>query len=164
MRNGSPWACAAAVFALAAAGCSAFESVGLAPNRVDPTVVRNPGAREEPGRVGVRHVLIGFEGALPTATRTRDEARALAETVYERARSGADFRELVRLYTDDRHGDGSYVLVNFGIPARGDEVERARFVRGFTRAAFSLEPGQIALVAHDPDESPYGWHVIVREK
>lgn len=145
------------------AALAACEAVGLAENPIDHGAVRQPAAREEPPVVEVQHVLISFAGAgLPNVTRTKDEAKALAERVYDLARGGRDFGDLVRLYSDDRHGDGFFRIANFGMPLAADTTERARLVRGFTRAAFSLEPGQTALVANEPAESPFGWHVIRR--
>lgn len=155
--------------ALAAAllgGCSLLESVGLGPNRPDPEAVRAaPDERREPDHVTVRHVLISFDKAgIQSVTRTRAEAERLAAKVEALARSGRDFADLVRTYSDDRHGDGLYRLANWGIDAAADEAERDKMVRGFGRVAFSLEPGEIGVLPHDANESPYGWHIIRREK
>lgn len=143
--------------------CSAFESVGFAPNRVDETAVREAPTPGEPPRVEVQHVLIAFEGTgVAGVTRTKEEAERLAAHVFEQARAGRNFDELVRLYSDDRHGGGFFRIANFGVPAAPDETERGRLVRAFSRAAFSLEPGALTLVPWEEGESPFGWHVIRR--
>jgi len=167
----SPAACprprpAAALFLAALAalpGCAFFEAVGFAPDHPDETAVRAAPTREEPAYVDVQHVLVAVQGTgVPGVTRTKEEAERLAQQVLERAQKGQDFRELVRLYSDERRGDGTLRIANFGMTAGPDEYERGRLARGFARAAFALEPGDITLVPWDPPGSPYGWHVLRR--
>ena len=146
-------------------GCAFFEAVGLAPNRPDPEAVKEPAGREEPQHVVVRHVLISCVDAnLPGVTRTRAEAERLAAKVQQLAVAGHDFGDLVRLYSDDRHGDGSYSLANWGVPAKPGEADRESMVRGFGRVAFSLDPGQIGMLPYDKIDSPFGWHIIRRDE
>ena len=147
-------------------GCAAFEAIGFAPNRPNPEAVKTvAGTTDGPERVTVRHVLLSFEATKSRGvTRTQDEARALAEKVLSRAKGGQDFDELVRLYSDDRHGDGSYTLVNWGVAALPSEVQRQDMVRAFGDGAFSLAPGGVTLVEYDKDRAPYGYHVIRRDK
>lgn len=154
--------CAAALLG----GCSFFDAVGLAPNQPDPEAVKvAPDERREPDHVTVRHVLISFDKAgIQSVTRTRAEAERLAAKVEALARSGRNFADLVRSYSDDRHGDGVYRLANWGCAPDTDEAEREKMVRGFGRVAFSLDPGQIALLPYDANDSPFGWHIIRREK
>lgn len=155
----------AALVLASAPGCSFFEAVGFAPNRPDPEAVKLPAGREEPPRVVVRHVLISCdEGNIPGVTRTRAEAERLAAKVQQLATTGHDFGELVRLYSDDRHGDGRYRLANWGVPAKPGEADRESMVRGFGRVAFSLDPGQIGVLPFDKNDSPYGWHIMRREE
>lgn len=152
--------------ALLASGCGLLRSVGLSENEADPAAVRTPpDERREPDRVVVRHVLIAFEETrLAGVTRTKDEAKRLAERVFEMARSGRDMAELARLYSDDRHATGMYAVANWGVPSEGDEMERDRMARGFGRVAFGLDPGQVGIVPYDENDSPFGWHVIRRER
>lgn len=151
---------------LAAASCGVMQSVGLGPNEVDPTAVRRPaGTREEPPRVVVRHVLISFRGTkVPGVTRTKEEAERLAQKVLELAKSGRDFGDLVRLYTDDRGSDGTYAMSNWGVQPESDETPREGMVRGFGRTAFSLEPGEIGMTPYHSTESPFGWHILRRDR
>ena len=144
-------------------GCAFFEAVGFAPDRPDENAVRTAPTREEPAYVEVQHVLVALQGTgVPGVTRTKEEAERLAGQVLEKARNGQDFRELVRLYSDERRGDGTLRIANFGMTAGPDEYERGRLARGFARAAFAMEPGDVTMVPWDPPDSPYGWHVLRR--
>jgi len=154
------------VLALAAAGgCSLFKDVGLAPEEPDTTATSRVPSADEPAHVLVQHVLVSFEGTrIRGATRTKDEAKALALRVLEQARAGRDFGELVRLYSDDRASEGRIALANWGVPTEGDETERRKMVRGFGATAFRLAVGEIGLVEYDANASPFGWHVVKRLK
>jgi foldase protein PrsA len=92
-----------------------------------------------------------------------EEARVLAEELFERAKSGEDFDALVKEYTDDSH-PGIYKMSNFGIPA--DEANgvyaRDRMVAAFGDVGFPLKVGEIGLASYDPQKSKYGWHIIKR--
>jgi hypothetical protein len=119
----------------------------------------------EPQFVTVQHILIGFEGTIPgkPVTRTREDAQALAEKIFQRAKAGEDFGELVRQYTDDAY-PGIYKMANFGVkddPSRGI-FERAHMVAAFGDVGFPLAVGAIGMAAYDPQKSPYGWHIIKR--
>ncbi len=157
------FACALAACGLSLAACSLFKGIGLAPNEVDPEAVRIDAPAGEPAHVVVRHVLVSFEGTdVPACTRSKEEARSLAEKVLADARAGRDFGELVRLYSDDRQGDGTYRMANWGVPTGADEVERQKMTRGFGNLAFALGVGEVGLLEYDPVKSPFGWHVIKR--
>ncbi|MCK5619541.1 MAG: peptidylprolyl isomerase, partial [Candidatus Krumholzibacteria bacterium] len=70
----------------------------------------------EPDYITVQHILIGFSGSLPgkPITRTKEEARVLAEEIFNRAQAGENFDALVREYTDDSF-PGKYKMANFGL-------------------------------------------------
>lgn len=157
---------AALAAALALTSCSLFKDVGLAPADLDHAAVKaGNGERTEPPRVVVRHVLVSFDTiGLVGVTRSKDEAEKLAQQVLQLAKSGRDFGDLVRFYSDDRHGDGSYAIANWNTPANADERPREGTYRGFAKLAFSLEVGEVGLVPYSPTEAPSGWHVMVRTK
>ncbi|XZE17631.1 peptidylprolyl isomerase [Pirellulaceae bacterium SH449] len=119
--------------------------------------------KKQPRRVMVQHCLISFDGGVPGATRSRDEAQKLAEQLFEQAKSGADFHQMVKQYSDDP-GLGIYKLVNFGIPV--DPVSgasgRDTMVKGFGDMSFSLQVDEIGLCPYDSNNSRYGWHIIKR--
>ena len=70
------------------------------PTPGDPTA--NPADQEQ---VGARHILIQYQGSMrasPTVTRTKDEAKALADKVLLEAKApGADFAALAKLGLND---------------------------------------------------------------
>jgi len=73
-----------------------------------------------------------------------EEARELAE----RARSGEDFGELAREYSDDP-----------GSAQKGGDLgyfHRGQMVKEFEEVAFGMKPGEVS----DPVLSRFGWHVI----
>jgi len=113
----------------------------------------------------VQHLLVAFEGSVPgkPVTRSQEEAKALAEELFERAKSGEDFDALITEYTDDSP-PGIYKMANFGVQAdMGQGVfARARMVRAFGDVGFPLEVGEFGLAQYDPQASQYGWHIIKR--
>ncbi len=121
--------------------------------------------KEEPQLIAVQHILIAFDGSLPGRTigRTKEEAKVLAESVFEQAKSGADYDTLVKENTDDAY-PGIYKMANFNAQAdmAQDVFPRARMVPAFGNVGFVLDVGEIGLAEFDPQSSPYGWHVIKR--
>jgi hypothetical protein len=102
-----------------------------------------------------RHILIqykGARGAEPKVTRSKEEARALAERLAARiVKEHADMARLARENSD--------------CPSAPDGGELGRFTRGdlvpeFELALFALEPGQVSGVV----ETPFGFHIIQREE
>jgi hypothetical protein len=122
-----------------------------------------PTAAAEPDVVQVQHLLIGFQGSVrgKEITRTKDEARQLATSLFERAQKGEEFDALVREFTDDRH-PGIYRLTNLNAPIRGDAFKRTDMVPAFGDVAFGLAVGEVGMAKYNPQASPFGWHVIKR--
>jgi parvulin-like peptidyl-prolyl isomerase len=105
--------------------------------------------------IEIQHVLIAFQGAPRVqATRSKDEAKVLAQKVYAEAVAGGDFDALVKQHTDDS-APGIYPLTKAG---------RAGMVRGFGDVGFRLKVGEIGVAVWDATASPYGWHIIKRVK
>src|SRR5689334_18943673 len=95
-----------------------------------------------PEQVRASHILLKTEG--------KDDAavKAKAEELLKQARSGADFAELAKKYSEDEAsakngGDLDY----FG---------RGRMVPEFDQAVFAMQPGQIS----DLVKTQYGYHII----
>jgi parvulin-like peptidyl-prolyl isomerase len=106
-----------------------------------------------PSQVAARHILISYKGAQGAAagiTRSKDEARALAESVRTKATEpNVDWDALAEQHSDEpNHAVGG----DLGV------FERGRMVPAFERAVFGLEVGQISQVV----ETPFGFHVIQR--
>ena len=107
-----------------------------------------------PTKVAARHILVAFVGAqrvAPTVTRTRDEARALAQKIQGEARSGHDWETLWKEHSDEPGGQLGGDLGTFG---------RGQMVPAFEHAVFALDVGQLSEVI----ETPFGFHVIQRTK
>lgn len=105
-------------------------------------------------QIQVQHILIAFKGSLPGVSRSKEEAKALAEKVYAQVVSGGDFDALVKEYTNDS-APGIYPITKAG---------RASMVKGFGDVGFRLKVGEIGVAPFDAKASPYGWHIIKRLK
>ncbi len=110
----------------------------------------------EPGEMATAsHILIRYAGAMrtgPDITRSKDEAKKVADQVAKKARaSGADFSALANEYTEDPSGKG-----------RGGKLgtfPKGRMVPEFDKPLFELKPGEVS----DVIETPFGFHIIRRE-
>lgn len=124
----------------------------------------------EPAYITVQHCLIAFEGTGTSATRSKDEAEALALELFEKAKQGEDFEKMVVQYTDDSP-PGIYRMANHGhegdmsnrIPSR-NVFRRDGMVPAFGDTGFPLKVGEFGLAPFDPDNSPFGWHIVKRIK
>ncbi len=121
--------------------------------------------KEEPQVISVQHILIAFDGSLPgrSISRTQEEAKIVANEIFDKAKSGADYDALVKEHTDDAY-PGIYKMSNFD--AQGDMGQgvfpRARMVPAFGNVGFKLEVGEVGLAEFNSQTSPYGWHIIKR--
>ena len=104
---------------------------------------KNYGAGERVDEVKIAHILI-----TPDAAGGEEQAKQRAEEVAKLARSGEDFGELAREYSNDTIS--SVKGGELGYFGRGDLVE------SLENAAYSTPVGDIA----GPVESPAGYHVI----
>jgi peptidyl-prolyl cis-trans isomerase NIMA-interacting 1 len=113
-------------------------------------------AQKPPERVIVQHVLISYKGvkrAKPGVTRTKGEAKELAEKVRTMALDpNGDFTELVKKYSDDPAAIER--LGSTGWMKHGD------MAKPFEEAAFGLRLFEISPVV----ETPFGYHVIKRNQ
>lgn len=97
---------------------------------------------QTPEQIRASHILLNLAGKDEAAVRTQ------AEALLQQAKSGADFAELAKKFSEDpgtrdKGGDLDY----FG---------RGRMVPEFETAAFALEPGQVS----DLVRTQYGFHII----
>jgi len=107
-------------------------------------------------RRGLSQILIKYKGAKWTRagiTRSREEARELAEKVLQELKQDASrFAELAKKYSEhDRSAPGGG---NLGY------VQRDSYAEPFDEAAFSLKPGEISGIV----ETMEGFHIIRRWK
>jgi len=106
--------------------------------------------------ITIQHILISFQGAprMTKVTRSKEDAKVLAQKVYAEAGGGGDFGALVKQYTDDS-APGIYPLTKAG---------RFRMVKSFGDVGFRLKVGEIGVATWDSTASPFGWHIIKRVK
>jgi hypothetical protein len=112
-----------------------------------------PEGAEAPEEISAQHILIGYQGAaMSEATRTKEEANALAEEVLQKVRApGADFGELARQYSEGPSAPQGGDLSSF---------KKEQMAPTFSEAAFALKVGEVSDVV----ETPFGFHVIKRTK
>lgn len=93
--------------------------------------------------VHVRHILIK-----PSEIRSEDEARRLSERLYERIRSGEDFAELARNFSEDPGSALNGGDMNW--------IDPAVLVPEFRQVMSETASGELSK----PFKTPYGWHVL----
>lgn len=107
----------------------------------------------QPHEIGAKHILImhSQSKARPDAvTRSREEARQLAQKVLLEIRGGASFEQMITRYSDEP-----------GAAERGGDLgvfERTLMVKPFSDAAFALKVNEVSEVV----ETQYGFHIIKR--
>ena len=108
---------------------------------------------EVPDEIAASHILIAYKGAERSdATRTKDEARKLADEVRGKAMSeGADFAALAEEYSDGPSKTKGGDLGAF---------KKGKMAPAFEEAAFALDVDAISDVV----ETPFGFHIIKRTK
>jgi CubicO group peptidase (beta-lactamase class C family) len=136
--------------------------VGALARKILDAVASTDLVEGEPERIKVAHILVAFQGAArSTATRTKEEAEALANDLLERARKGEDFDKMMKEFSNDP-GAGVYGLLNDGQKPVPEFYGRRQMVPAFGNVGFTLRVGEIGLAPHHAAESPFGWHVIKR--
>lgn len=130
---------------------AAAQPAAAQPAAAQPTAAPQPPMT--PALMGAKHLLVMYAGsrrAPSHVTRSRDEARALAEQALKRAQQGARFEDLVAQYSDEP-----------GAAGRGGDLGRfpkGAMVREFEQALENVAVGALSGVV----ETPFGFHVIVR--
>ena len=111
-------------------------------------ILARPG---EPGPVSVQHVLIGWKGApaAKTATRTKEEADALAKEVLAKVNAGGDMAALMKQYSEDPGSKDTGKAYDVGADTQ--------MVEPFKKLSLRLKVGEAGLV-----KTPFGWHIIKR--
>ena len=136
-------------------------AAGLATAAVELAARAEHGAEE----VTIQHLLVAVEGADAGATRTPEEAQALAAEILARARTGEDFDLLVKNHTDDEY-PGIYVLAT--VASDSTRVARSTLSPSLLGdAAWRLEVGEVGVVPFDAageHGSTLGYHLLERLK
>ncbi|HEX5657918.1 MAG TPA: peptidylprolyl isomerase [Polyangiales bacterium] len=131
---------------------------GIPNDNVHAKVQADPNARQaaQPAveTATASHILIRYAGALrttPDVTRSKDEARQLAERIVKKLRGGADWTATANEFTEDPSGKGQ--------GGKLGTFPKGRMVPEFDNQVFSLAPGGISGVV----ETGFGFHIIKRE-
>ncbi len=140
-------------------GSSTGESAGTTETATAPAPAPTPAPTPAPApqpaaeqKISASHILIAYKGAMrakPEITRTKAQARQLAEQIDARAKKGEDFAALAKQYSDGPSNVRGGALGSFG---------RGQMVKPFSDAAFALKPGEVSGVV----ETPFGFHIIKR--
>jgi len=135
-----------------------FENIvyGLKPGQVSKPyrskkgwhIFKNDEERPAAGKITVAQILF----AVPAGNiNMRDHAKQLADSVYNALKSGADFGELAKQYSNDRRTYmNKGILPEFGV---------ATYDGGFEKAAFSLKNDSDIS---KPFQTEFGYHIIKR--
>ncbi len=106
------------------------------------------------GRIAASHILVAYAQSMkaePTVTRTRDQARALAESLLvEASAPDADFAALAKKHSDDSTASRGGSLGAF---------DTGKMVQEFEDAVRTVEVNALTGVV----ETPFGFHVIKRD-
>jgi len=132
---------------------------------------RNVPREAQPDRLELRLVVIGCDGfgLADLIHRTPKEARARARAAAEALRAGDDLDGVVARFSDDPDRSRTHGIVlmrNYGVapkPDRAGELTPDR-LPGVAKLAFTLQPGDVAIVEPDAKEAPLGYYVLLRER
>jgi hypothetical protein len=117
-------------------------------------------------RVKVQHILISFRGASsrmpPSVQRSKEEAEALAADIFAQLQDGADFTRLMSEHSDDDKVVGQYLMSGTGENRPPEIFPRTGMVPAFGDVGWRLEVGEVGVAPHDPQASPFGWHIVKR--
>jgi hypothetical protein len=134
-----------------------FANKGPGRKRADP----------KPKSIVVRQIFIPWRGAKgnPKVEATREQAAKLARECLQKLNAGADVEALAKEYGYEMEGWPLRMEIIVP-PARRtrETVFSDELPRAFARLAFALEPGEAGLCEWHREDSPWGFHVIVREK
>ncbi|MGQ0828017.1 MAG: peptidylprolyl isomerase [Bacteroidota bacterium] len=110
----------------------------------------------------VRHILIAYKdsGASPDITRTKEEAKKMADSLLTLLKKGAKFTEFVDKFSDDR---GKKMPDNKkegeDYPGKGGDYgwlnSNSSFVEPFKNAGLDGKKGELSVI-----ESNYGYHIM----
>ncbi len=111
-------------------------------------IFKNEEQRPAVGKVKVAQILF----AVPAGNNVfRDHVKQLSDSVYKAIKSGADFSELAKKYSDDKmtYMNGG-LMPEFGV---------AKYDGGFEKVAFSMkEDGDVS----EPFQTEFGYHILKR--
>jgi len=109
---------------------------------------KNPKEFEMPPSVKARHMLIRPDNKAADKEKAKQDAKKKAEEILKKLKSGGNFNELARKYSDDP-----------GSAKQGGELgwfRKGVMIKPFEEAAFALKKGETSPVV----ETDFGYHII----
>jgi peptidyl-prolyl cis-trans isomerase SurA len=105
--------------------------------------------RPTSGEMKVAHIMKTFPQQ--ASEEITSHLKLMADSIWQKASSGANFAELARKYSDDKQSSTEGGVLNW--------FSRTAMIPSFSDAAFALKKdGDISPVI----KTPYGWHIIKR--
>jgi len=138
----------------ATAPASAAVTASATPSATATVSATAAASAPAPDWITAQHVLIAYKGAKnapKNVTRTKAEAKALAEKVRDEAKT-TPFEDLVGKYSEDPGSKDRLGSVG--------KFTRDKMTKAFSDAAFALKVDQVSDVV----ETPFGFHVIKRNQ
>lgn len=105
----------------------------------------NPDLFKHPEMIKASHILIGVDSQADETKKT--EARKKIDDIEKELKTGKDFAELAKKYSECPSSSNGGDLGTF---------KRGQMVQAFEDAAFALNPGEVSSVV----ETPFGFHII----
>ena len=123
--------------------------VEISEDEISEYYEEHPDEFQNPKTVEARHILIkvGQDAADEEVAKAKDKI----QDILKKARSGQDFAELARQYSEGPSKDKGGLLGSF---------RREAMVKPFADKAFSMQAGDIS----EPVRTRFGWHIIKVEK
>src|SRR3990172_5833207 len=109
---------------------------------------KNKGQFEAPAAVKARHILIGPDAKAADKDKATADARAKAEEILKKVRSGADFGQIAKQASQDP-----------GSAKQGGELgwfQKGVMIKAFEEAAFALNKNEVSAVV----ETEFGFHIL----
>ncbi len=121
------------------------DKVEISEDEISEYYEEHPDEFQNPKTVEARHILIkvGQDAADEDVAKAKEKI----EDILEKARSGQDFAELAKQYSEGPSKDKGGHLGSF---------RREAMVKPFADKAFSMQAGDIS----DPVRTRFGWHII----
>ena len=102
------------------------------------------------GLIHPSHILLQVKQQAPESE--FDAAKVRIDSIYQALKSGADFADMAKKYSDDKAS-----------AVRGGDlnwIQPRQTVKEFEDAAFALKPGEMS----QPVRSPFGYHIILMQE
>ncbi len=125
------------------------KTVAISDKDIHEFYVAHPEAMRTPEQVHARHILVKVDQNADSST--KEAAKKKIEGILKEARSGADFAELAKKYSDCPSKQQGGDLGSF---------QRGQMVKAFEDVAFAQTPGTLSDVV----ETQFGYHIIKVEE